>query len=74
MRPDEVLERPEIKRLDPLSQFALISAREAWADAGAPEIDPERLGVDFATGIGGLWTLLDAWDTLARRARAASCR
>ena len=20
--------------------------------------------VDFATGIGGIWTLLDAWDTL----------
>ena len=26
-------------------QFALIAAREAWADAGSPEVDPERLGV-----------------------------
>ena len=51
----------------PVSQFALISAREAWADAGAPEVDPERLGVDYATGIGGLWTLLDAWDTLREK-------
>jgi 3-oxoacyl-[acyl-carrier-protein] synthase II len=67
VRPDEVLERQEIKRLDPSSQFALISAREAWADAGAPEIDPVRLGVDYATGIGGLWTLLDAWDTLREK-------
>ena len=67
VRPEEVLERQEIKRLDPSSQFALISAREAWADAGAPEIDPTRLGVDYATGIGGLWTLLDAWDTLRER-------
>ncbi len=34
---------------------------------GAPEIDPVRLGVDYATGIGGLWTLLDAWDTLREK-------
>ncbi|HWM34744.1 MAG TPA: beta-ketoacyl-[acyl-carrier-protein] synthase family protein [Pseudolysinimonas sp.] len=67
VRPEEVLERQEIKRLDPSAQFALISAREAWADAGAPEIDPTRLGVDYATGIGGLWTLLDAWDTLREK-------
>lgn len=67
VRPDDVLERQEIKRLDPSAQFALISAREAWADAGAPEIDPVRLGVDYATGIGGLWTLLDAWDTLREK-------
>lgn len=67
VRPDTVLERPIAKRLDPSSQFALVAAQEAWADAGAPEIDPERLGVDFATGIGGLWTLLDAWDTLREK-------
>ena len=42
-------------------------AREAWADAGAPEVAPERLGVDYSTGIGGLWTLLDAWDTLREK-------
>jgi len=64
VRPAEVLERQEAKRLDPSSQLALISAREAWADAGSPAVEPERLGVDFATGIGGVWTLLDAWDTL----------
>lgn len=65
--PSEVLERTEIKRLDPSSQFALIAAREAWADAGSPAIDPERLGVDYATGIGGVWSLLDAWDTLREK-------
>jgi 3-oxoacyl-[acyl-carrier-protein] synthase II len=67
VRPEQVLERPEAKRLDPSSQFALISAREAWADAGSPDVDPERLGVDYATGIGGLWSLLDAWDTLREK-------
>jgi 3-oxoacyl-[acyl-carrier-protein] synthase II len=67
VRPEDVLERVEYKRLDPSSQFALISAREAWADAGAPDVDPTRIGVDYSTGIGGLWTLLDAWDTLRER-------
>jgi len=67
VRPEEVLERVETKRLDPSSQFAVISAREAWQDAGAPDIDKTRIGVDYSTGIGGLWTLLDAWDTLRER-------
>lgn len=67
VRPEEVLERPEAKRLDPSAQFALISAREAWADAGSPDVDPDRLGVDYATGIGGLWSLLNAWDTLREK-------
>ncbi len=67
VRPDTVLERPVAKRLDPSSQLALVSAMEAWADAGSPEVVPERLGVDYATGIGGVWTLLDAWDTLRDR-------
>ena len=67
VRPDTVLERPIAKRLDPSSQFALVAAMEAWTDAGSPDVEPERLGVDFATGIGGLWTLLDAWDTLREK-------
>lgn len=67
VRPDTVLERPIAKRLDPSSQFAMVAAMEAWEDAGAPDVDPDRLGVDFATGIGGLWTLLDAWDTLREK-------
>ena len=64
---NEVLTLQEAKRLDPSSQFALIAAREAWADAGSPEVDPERLAVDYATGIGGVWTLLDAYDVLKER-------
>lgn len=67
VRPEDVLERQEFKRLDPSAQLALISAREAWADAGSPDIDPERILVDYATGIGGLWTLLDGWDTLREK-------
>ena len=63
----EILNPQEAKRLDPSSQFALIAARQAWEDAGSPEVEPERLAVDFATGIGGVWTLLDAYDTLRER-------
>lgn len=62
--PSQVLPRHEAKRLDPSGQYAMIAAREAWADAGAPEIDGERLGAVVATGIGGVWTLLDAYDVL----------
>jgi 3-oxoacyl-[acyl-carrier-protein] synthase II len=63
----DVLERVELKRLDPGSQFALIAAREAWADAGSPDVAPERILVDYATGIGGIWTLVDAWEALRER-------
>ncbi|MFP7760606.1 beta-ketoacyl-[acyl-carrier-protein] synthase family protein [Marisediminicola sp. LYQ85] len=63
----DILTRQETKRLDPGSQFAVIAAREAWADAGAPDVDPARIAVDYATGIGGIWTLVDAWDTLRER-------
>jgi len=67
VRPDTILERPMAKRLDPSAQFALVAAIEAWEDAGSPDVEPERLGVDFATGIGGLWTLLDGADTLREK-------
>lgn len=63
----EVLPRPQAKRLDPASQFAVVAAMEAFADAGSPEVAPERLGVDFATGIGGVWSLLNAWDDLREK-------
>jgi 3-oxoacyl-[acyl-carrier-protein] synthase II len=63
----EILTPQECKRLDPSSRFALIAAREAWADAGSPDVEPERLAVEYATGIGGVWTLLDAFDTLKEK-------
>ncbi|MBB2985033.1 beta-ketoacyl-ACP synthase II [Terracoccus luteus] len=65
--PDHVLTKVETRRLDPSSQYALIAAREAWADAGTPEVEPERLGVVIGSGIGGVWTLLDQWDNLREK-------
>ncbi|NAZ86507.1 beta-ketoacyl-[acyl-carrier-protein] synthase family protein [Kineococcus indalonis] len=63
----DVLDRREVKRLDPSQQFAVIAAREAWADAGTPDVDPLRLASVVATGIGGIWTLLTAYDTLREK-------
>jgi 3-oxoacyl-[acyl-carrier-protein] synthase II len=63
----DVLERIEMKRLDPSAQLAVIAAREAWKDAGEPGDAKERILVDFATGIGGLGTLLDAWDVMKEK-------
>ncbi|MGD9957716.1 MAG: beta-ketoacyl synthase, partial [Candidatus Nanopelagicales bacterium] len=65
--PSEVLERPEARKLDRSQQLALIASREAWKDAGTPEIDPLRLGVAVATGIGGIVSLLDNYDILNTR-------
>lgn len=63
----DVLPKHEAKRLDPSGQFAVAAARQAWADAGTPEVDPLRLAAVVATGIGGVHTLLDAYDTLRTR-------
>lgn len=63
----DVLTVPETKRMDPSAQYAIVAAREAWADAGAPEVDPERLGAVVSSGIGGIQTTLDGWDTLREK-------
>jgi 3-oxoacyl-[acyl-carrier-protein] synthase II len=62
VEPSEVMERVEMRRLDRSEQFALIASREAWKDAGAPDVDLERLGVVIASGIGGVITMLDQYD------------
>ncbi len=64
VEPTEVLPRVEARRLDRCQQVALVAAREAWADAGAPELDLDRLGVVVGTGIGGALTLLGQDDIL----------
>src|SRR5699024_1279041 len=63
----ESLPRPQARKLDPSGQYSMVASREAWADAGAPEVAPERLGVVVGTGIGGIWTTLDQWDVVRER-------
>jgi 3-oxoacyl-[acyl-carrier-protein] synthase II len=61
VEPTEVLERVKARRLDRTAQFGLVAAMEAWADSGLDQggVEPERLSVAMATGIGGVQTLLD---------------
>ncbi|MGK4583420.1 beta-ketoacyl-ACP synthase II [Kitasatospora sp. HPMI-4] len=73
--PAEILPRPLARKLDRSAQFALIAAREAWADAGfevpatdeSSKLTPERLGAVIASGIGGVTTLLDQYDVLKEK-------
>jgi 3-oxoacyl-[acyl-carrier-protein] synthase II len=62
--PAEIVGRVQARRMDRCEQFAVVASREAWADAGAPEMDPERLGVAVTTGIGGIGSTLAAYDIL----------
>jgi 3-oxoacyl-[acyl-carrier-protein] synthase II len=67
--PTEVLPRVQARRLDRCEQVALVAAKEAWTQAGLGDrdnmqVDPERLAVVVATGIGGAVTLLDQDDLL----------
>ena len=65
--PADQMERVEMRRLDRSEQFALVASREAWKDAGTPDVDKERLGVVIASGIGGVITLLDQYDNLREK-------
>lgn len=62
--PSAVLPRVQARRMDRCEQVAVIAAREAWAHAGAPGVEPERLAVVVGTGIGGAVTLLNQDDLL----------
>ncbi|MFE5513289.1 beta-ketoacyl-[acyl-carrier-protein] synthase family protein [Streptomyces sp. NPDC056529] len=68
--PADSLPPVRARRLDRSQQAALVAAAEAWADAGAPRVDPDRLASAIGTGIGGVQTLLredDALETAGAR-------
>ena len=65
--PATVLDRVLARKLDRCEQLAIVAAREAWANAGAPQVPPERLGVVVSSGIGGIASTLAAYDTLRDR-------
>jgi 3-oxoacyl-[acyl-carrier-protein] synthase II len=65
--PATLIDRVQARRLDRCEQFALVAAREAWAHAGSPTVDPERLGVVVSSGIGGVASTLSAYDTLKEK-------
>ena len=57
--PEAVLTTREYRRMDRCGHLALIAAREAWTQAGRPDVDPERLAVVIGSGYGGLGTVVD---------------
>ena len=58
--PADYFDRKEVRKLDPYAQFALISADEALKDSGLMgNVDPNRVGVIYATGIGGFTSFLN---------------
>jgi 3-oxoacyl-[acyl-carrier-protein] synthase II len=56
--PADFMDRKEARRMDRYTQFAVAAAKMAWADAGltGAELDHERCGVYFGSGIGGMET------------------
>jgi 3-oxoacyl-[acyl-carrier-protein] synthase II len=74
VEPVEVLPKHRLRKLDRNEQFALIAAHEAWAHAGYAhgerdgfQIDHDRLGVVISSGIGGILTTLDSYDTFKEK-------
>lgn len=62
--PAERLKKVEARRLDFVQQLAVTLGRDAWSQAGAPEVEKERLGVSIGTGLGGMDTLFATRDAL----------
>lgn len=58
-QPEDFIEKREVRRLDRFTQFALVATAEAIANAGIDleQIDKSRVGVIWASGIGGMATL-----------------
>ncbi|TVR39442.1 MAG: beta-ketoacyl-[acyl-carrier-protein] synthase II [Cryomorphaceae bacterium] len=57
--PEDFLDRKEARKLDPFSQYALVVSDEAIADAGLndwEELNKDRVGVIWGSGIGGIQT------------------
>ena len=66
--PTQWIERKQARRMDRFAQMIVAAAHQARADAGL-EIEPEcdRVGVSFATAMGGLKSFENACETLIER-------
>ena len=67
INPADLLPLRQIRRLDRASQCALLAARQAWEQAGSPQIGPQRLAVSVSPGMGPVLSVMEAWDTLRDR-------
>lgn len=59
--PNDLLDRKEARRMDRFTQFGMVVADEAIADSGLDfeKENPDRIGVIWGSGIGGIDTLFD---------------
>ena len=67
INPADLLPPRQIRRLDRSSQCALLAARQAWEQAGSPQIGSQRLAVSVSPGMGPVLSVMEAWDTLRDR-------
>jgi 3-oxoacyl-[acyl-carrier-protein] synthase II len=62
------IEHKQARRMDRFAQFTIAAARQAERDSGIDiAAEPDRIGVSVATGIGGLKSFQDCYDTLRDR-------
>lgn len=66
--PTTYLERKEARKMDRFTQFAIIASDEAVKDAGISKenVDTDRVGVIFGSGIGGLITFQEEVTNFAK--------
>jgi 3-oxoacyl-[acyl-carrier-protein] synthase II len=66
--PSNWIDRKQTRRMDRFAQLILAAARQAEADSGVDvKADGDRIGASIATGIGGLRSFQDCYDTLKER-------
>jgi 3-oxoacyl-[acyl-carrier-protein] synthase II len=66
--PSNWIERKQARRMDRFAQIILAAARQAEADSGIDiAAEPDRVGASIATGIGGIKSFQDCYDTLIER-------
>src|ERR671922_185151 len=66
--PSQWIERKQARRMDRFSQLVLAAARQAEADSGVDiAAAADRVGASIATGIGGIKSFQDCYDTLIER-------
>lgn len=72
-KPEAYFEPKKVTFFDRFSQFAVVAAREAWANAGivAGSFDPLRAAVIFGSGAGGMNTMEEQFERLGSNAITA---
>jgi len=66
--PTEWIDRKEARRMDRFAHLVLAAARQAEADSGLDiSADADRIGASIATGIGGIRSFQECYDTLIHR-------